>query len=549
MSEVFIAVLNMSISASYLILAVLLLRLLFRKAPGWIKTALWGIASIRLICPVSLKSVLSLIPNPQTVPPEIMMDRNPEINTGLPIVNKVINPVIKGAFTPDPATSANPLQLWIPTFSLFWIIGILALLIYTLVSYTRVKRRTATAVLLRDNIYQSENVVSPFVIGICKPRIYLPFRMNEKDVAHVLAHETAHIRRKDHILKPVGFLLLILHWFNPLVWIGYVMLCRDIELACDEKVIKTLDREARADYSQALLNCGADRRAIAACPLAFGEVGVKKRVRSVLRYKKPALWIIIAAIAVCAAVAVCFLTDPLNVRAEGLFSFEGTPSCTYYTTEDGETSMRAISFDEKTAQEILSIVNECQWEELGFSFHGDITFHFNEPIAYMSETGMLLDHANNRCTYLDSITHAKLNRLIFQNVGCTTLLYDAPNYSAMMAPSAVPSLEISDGVLYAVNEGNRARIGTVKKTSLTYFNFEAFFLRYEGLEMYDYSESAKTLRLNNKTAYEVIPDDAQGLNFYYIMEQKTGETVIVYGHYGENGEKKNEIRFVYQRVD
>ena len=162
---------------------------------------------------------------------------------------------------------------------------------------------------------------------------------------------------------------------------------------------------------------------------------------------------------------------------------------------------------------------------------------------------MLLDHANNRCTYLDSITHAKLNRLIFQNVGCTTLLYDAPNYSAMMAPSAVPSLEISDGVLYAVNEGNRARIGTVKKTSLTYFNFEAFFLRYEGLEMYDYSESAKTLRLNNKTAYEVIPDDAQGLNFYYIMEQKTGETVIVYGHYGENGEKKNEIRFVYQRVD
>ena len=185
-----------------------------------------------------------------------------------------------------------------------------ALLIYTVISYAKVKRKIGTAVLLRDNIYQSENVVSPFVLGIIKPKIYLPFNMNEKDMEHVVAHEMAHIRRKDHLSKPLGFLLLTLHWFNPLMWLGYVLLCRDIELACDEKVIKELDHDARADYSEALLTCSVNRRMIAACPLAFGEVGVKDRVKSVLNYKKPAFWVIIAAVVACVAVAVCFLTNP-----------------------------------------------------------------------------------------------------------------------------------------------------------------------------------------------------------------------------------------------
>lgn len=253
MSEVFLKIINMSISASYIVLAVLLLRLLLKKAPKWITVVLWGIVAVRLVCPFTIESVLSLIPSAETVSPNIMMDRTPEINTGIPIVNQVINPVISGSFTPDPGTSANPLQLWIPTFAVIWIVGMAALLIYTVISYVKVKRKIGTAVLLRDNIYQSENVVSPFVLGLIKPKIYLPFNMNEKDMEHVVAHEMAHIRRKDHLWKPLGFLLLTLHWFNPLMWLGYVLLCRDIELACDEKVIKELDHDARADYSQALL--------------------------------------------------------------------------------------------------------------------------------------------------------------------------------------------------------------------------------------------------------------------------------------------------------
>ena len=322
MSELFLKIINMSISASYIVLAVLLLRLLLKKAPKWITVVLWGIVAIRLVCPFSIESVLSLIPSAETVSPDIMMDRTPEINTGIPIINQVINPVISGSFTPDPGTSANPLQLWIPTFAVIWIVGMVALLIYTVISYVNVKRKIGTAVLLRENIYQSENVVSPFVLGIIMPKIYLPFNMNEKDMEHVVAHEMAHIRRKDHLWKPLGFVLLTLHWFNPLMWLGYVLLCRDIELACDEKVIKELDHDARADYSQALLTCSVNRRMIAACPLAFGEVGVKDRVKSVLNYKKPAFWIIIAAVVACVVVAVCFLTNPPAKEVNLEFPFE-----------------------------------------------------------------------------------------------------------------------------------------------------------------------------------------------------------------------------------
>ena len=332
MSEIFLKIINMSISASYIVLAVLLLRLLLKKAPKWITVVLWGIVAVRLICPFSIESVLSLIPSSEVVSPDIMMDKTPEINTGIPVLNQVINPVISGSFTPDPGTSANPLQLWIPTFAVIWIIGMVALLIYTVISFAKVKRKIGTAVLLRDNIYQSENVVSPFVLGIIKPKIYLPFGMNEKDMEHVVAHEMAHIRRKDHLWKPLGFLLLSLHWFNPLMWLGYVLLCRDIELACDEKVIKELDHDARADYSQALLTCSVNRRTIAACPLAFGEVGVKDRVKSVLNYKKPAFWIIIAAVVACVAVAVCFLTNPpaKDVNLEFPFEIEDVENIEMY---------------------------------------------------------------------------------------------------------------------------------------------------------------------------------------------------------------------------
>ena len=310
MSELFLKIVNMSISASWVVIAVLTLRFCLKKAPKWVNVLLWGIVAARMVFPFSIESVLSLIPSAETISPTIMMEQTPSVQTGVPALNHVINPVISGSFTPAPGASANPLQIWIPILTGIWLFGVAALFLYSAVSYWRLRRKVFEAVILRDNIYQSENVCSPFVLGIIQPKIYLPYHMDSRKMDHVIAHEQTHIRRKDHWWKPLGFLLLTIHWFNPLMWLSYILLCRDIELACDEKVIREMGNEQRADYTQALVACSVSRRSIAACPLAFGEVGVKTRVKSVMNYKKPAFWIILASALICAAAAVCFLTNP-----------------------------------------------------------------------------------------------------------------------------------------------------------------------------------------------------------------------------------------------
>ena len=312
MSEFFLMILNMSISASWLVLAVLILRLLLKKAPKWVSVVLWGIVGIRLICPFSIESALSLIPSTQTVSPEIMTDWTPEVSTGIAPLDSIVNPVMSASFAPDPATSANPLQILIPVGANIWVLVGAMMLIYLLVSYWHLRRKVATAIRYNGQIYQSENISTPFVLGVVKPRIYIPFGMRLQDLGYVVAHEQAHIRRKDHLWKLLGFLLLTVHWFNPFMWIGYILLCRDVELSCDESVIKTLDDDQRADYTQALVSCSIRRHMVTACPLAFGEVGVKERVRSVMNYKKPAFWSIVLALIVCVCAAVCFLTDPLD---------------------------------------------------------------------------------------------------------------------------------------------------------------------------------------------------------------------------------------------
>lgn len=311
MNELFLKIINMSISASWLILAVLILRLVLKKAPKWVNVLLWGIVAVRLAFPFSIESALSLIPSAETIPLDIEMAAKPTIDSGVPAINSVVNPVLSSFAPPQHVlTSANPLQIWIPILNIIWLIGVGSLLLYTAVSYWRLCRKVDTAVRYKDNIFQSEHVSSPFVLGLIKPRIYLPFKLDGQNLEHVVAHEKAHIHRKDHWWKPLGFLLMTIHWFNPLMWLAYVLLCRDIELACDEKVIKELDNEQRADYTQALVACSVNRRMIAACPLAFGEVGVKERVKSVMNYKKPAFWVIILAVIACVIVAVCFLTNP-----------------------------------------------------------------------------------------------------------------------------------------------------------------------------------------------------------------------------------------------
>lgn len=313
MSGLFLSIINMSISASWIVLTVLLLRILLKKAPKWIMVLLWGIVAIRLICPFSIESALSLIPSAETITKAPNAPR-PHFESGVTIIDNQVNDYLGGNYF-EGVTRPTGYFVDITTFlAIVWLVGILVLLLYTIISYFRLKNKISTAIFLRDNIFQSENVVSPFVLGVIKPKIYLPFNMDEQDMEHVIAHEQAHIHRKDHLWKPFGFLALTLHWFNPLMWFGYVLLCRDIELACDEKVIKEFNNEQKADYSQALLTCSVKRRVISACPLAFGEVGVKNRVKSVLSYKKPSFWIIVVAVIASIVVAVCFLTSPVTTN-------------------------------------------------------------------------------------------------------------------------------------------------------------------------------------------------------------------------------------------
>ena len=311
MNEFFLKIINMSISASWLIFAVLILRLVLKKAPKWVNVLLWGIVAIRLICPFSFESALSLIPSAETFPKKIISGPSFDVQSGITPVDNRINDYLGDRYFEGVTVPANNGNTIMTILTIVWTIGILLLVAYTVISYWRLHREIDTAVRYKDNIFQSENVSSPFVLGLIKPRIYLPFKLDGQDMEHVVAHEQAHIRRKDHWWKPLGFLLLTIHWFNPLMWLAYVLLCRDIELACDEKVIKGLSNEQRADYTQALVACSVNRRMIAACPLTFGE---KERVKSVMNYKKPAFWVIIIAVIVCVGVAVCFLTNPKQDR-------------------------------------------------------------------------------------------------------------------------------------------------------------------------------------------------------------------------------------------
>lgn len=314
MDDVFLKLVNLSISASWLILAVLVLRVVLKKAPKWVMPLLWGVVALRLVCPFSIESALSLIPSAETIPSEIVTETREPVLYEQATLDIVTNPTLPSAAEVPVGVSRQQAQVDFNIYSVLWLAGMAALLVHALVSAGKLKRKLATAILLRDNIYESEFVDSPFVFGVVKPNIYLPMHMDEGTAAHVIAHEHAHLARRDHWWKVLGYLVLALHWFNPLVWVAYILFCRDIELACDEKVVKGLDGAARADYSQALLSCAAPKRAVAACPLAFGEGNIKTRVKSALHYKKPAFWVAAAAVLAVVIMAVCFLTNPRSER-------------------------------------------------------------------------------------------------------------------------------------------------------------------------------------------------------------------------------------------
>ena len=367
MAAVFLKLLNLSISASWLVLAVLVLRLVSKRAPKWVNVLLWGIVALRLVLPFSVESALSLIPSAETVSPAVVQfDPAPTITSGVSVIDNAVNPSLSEHFAAVPTASVNPLYVWAYLAGWVWLIGLGVMLLYALASYLRLRRRVSVSLCVRENIYLCDAISSPFILGVVKPRIYLPSGLDEVQRQNVLSHERAHLARRDHWWKPLGFALLAVYWFNPVLWLAYALLCRDIELACDERVIRTMDESAVKTYSTVLLACSMPRKAAITCPLAFGEVGVKERVRNALHYKKPAFWVVAASVAVCVVVAVCFLTDPpTDTDAAGLVGFHREQVTYADVTDASGAQPSSVQLTAEETDAVYALLDAMQYKRLG----------------------------------------------------------------------------------------------------------------------------------------------------------------------------------------
>ena len=374
MSRIFSGVLQMSIAAAWMIPVVMVLRLLLKRAPKWVNLVLWGLVGLRLVCPFVPESRFSLMPKLPILSGYLYgnMIGNPAGNafradtlqTGTNFSNNISQVALDGSMgaagsgmggafgITGSGIGAFVAGVWriperlLSAFSILWLAGVILFTGYAVYSYVRVRRQVAEAMWLRENLWICDEVKSPFILGLRKPKIYLSSSMDEVLYPYVIAHEQAHLKRGDQWWKPLGFLILAIHWFQPFVWVAYLLFCNDLELACDESAVKKLNPQERKDYSYALLSCSIQRRLVTVCPLAFGEVGVKKRVKEILNYKKPTFWVVLAAVAVCGIVAVCFLTNPK----------QGTTTTILLTNEAGKSENgvdagNVASADEVNAQQ------------------------------------------------------------------------------------------------------------------------------------------------------------------------------------------------------
>ena len=367
MAAVFLKLLNLSISASWLVLAVLVLRLVSKRSPKWMNVLLWGIVALRLVLPFSIESALSLIPSAETVSPAaVQFAPAPTITSGVSVIDNAVNPSLSEHFAAVPTASVNPLYVWTEIAGWVWLIGLGAMLLYALVSYLRLRRRVSVSLPIQDHIYLCDAISSPFILGVVKPRIYLPSGLDEVQRQNVLSHERAHLARRDHWWKPLGFALLAVYWFNPVLWLAYALLCRDIELACDERVIRTMDESAVKTYSTVLLACSMPRKAVITCPLAFGEVGVKERVKNALHYKKPAFWVVAASVTVCIVVAVCFLTNPpTDTDAAGLVGFHREQVTYADVTDASDARPSNVQLTAEETDAVYALLDALQYKRLG----------------------------------------------------------------------------------------------------------------------------------------------------------------------------------------
>ncbi len=354
MSDVFLKMLNMSFTASIAVIAVILLRLIIRKAPKRISCLLWLIVALRLICPVSVESIFSLIPSAEPLPNTVITQNSFDIDTGINFIDTPVNDYLGDHYYEGVTVQADNGLKTMSLLTVIWLIGVAAMAAYAAVSYARVRKSVSEAVCIRDNIYAADKAQTPFILGIIKPKIYLPSNLCEEYTDYVIAHERAHIKRCDHIIKPIGFALMSVYWFNPFIWLAYALLCRDIEAACDQRVLMQSGEQIKKLYSEALIGCAAQQRSISACPLAFGEVNVKSRIKGVLSYKRPVVWISAAAAAAVVIAVICLLTNPIGNTLQKLANIDSSAEFSLFKYESN--SYEAISvYDENLADKLMRL--------------------------------------------------------------------------------------------------------------------------------------------------------------------------------------------------
>ena len=503
MAAVFLKLLNLSISASWLVLAVLVLRLVSKRSPKWMNVLLWGIVALRLVLPFSVESALSLIPSAETVSPAVVQfDPAPTITSGVSIIDNAVNPSLSEHFAAVPTMSVNPLYVWTEIAGWVWLIGLGTMLLYALVSYLRLRRRVRVSLPVQDHIYLCDAISSPFILGVVKPHIYLPSGLDEVQRQNVLSHEQAHLARRDHWWKPLGFALLAVYWFNPVLWLAYALLCRDIELACDERVIRTMDESAVKTYSTVLLACSMPRKAVITCPLAFGEVGVKERVKNALHYKKPAFWVVAASVAVCVVVAVCFLTNPpTDTDAAGLIGFHRERVTYADVTDENGAQPSNVQLTAEETDAVYALLDTLQYKRLGTASAMQDCY---ARLYFISAAG-------ERCEIMLSEREMLVNPI---TDGKTARLYELRSGSTELRDYLLGCIGASDAAEEEMKTLTDPKLGRRLTVPVKWDELAVLAVGGKGIMPPDGDPNAEDyiplFRLYEKRAYESAPQDEQG---------------------------------------
>ena len=461
MSALFLNILNLAINASWLIVAVIVARRLLKKAPKWIYCLLWGLVAIRLLCPISLESALSLLPSVKIVPENFEMVQDPHVDSGVKIIDNAVNSVIERSFSPDVASSANPMQVVVFVTSIIWLVGAVLMLAYALISFILMKRKVRASAVIRGRVQECDEVDSPFILGVFCPVIYVPSGINEKTLELVIAHEETHLKRHDHWWKPLGFVLLAVYWFNPLCWVAYILFCRDIESACDEKVIRDKDRDYIAAYLQALLDCSTNRRDIIVYQLLFGGISVKTRVKEMVNYKKPTILMIITSIIIVIFVAICFTTNPVSAEEPDINN-SALGSVADINQNDGTIIVIRDSNGEvvETHESDDHITNYNESDNYVIDESDDHITNYNEPDNYVID-----DSVNN--TEYDKLVEIQ-NEVLIEGIYNTKADYGTVVYA--VCDGTVKSAKYEVGYGYCVSiiddEGREWKYGFCSKLNV-----------------------------------------------------------------------------------